>query len=185
MRNLIITTIAVLTFSITTSIAAQETDVLRNYPISVFTELQSQLNSEVIIIKSSRNNILVQGSNKSQEGIRIIEEEGRLAIFTDDNSIAQPSRIVIETTGFNSLVSGGTGTYYVFGLEQDNFRLFNPSANVTLSGSLKEVYLTSENGYSDLSRIYAEKEWVAVSEKASYVESKSTGKNLIARMMNK
>ncbi|MBO6524812.1 MAG: hypothetical protein JJ971_13355 [Balneolaceae bacterium] len=185
MRNLIITTITVLALTLTTSIQAQETDVLMNYQISPFTELQSELNTEIIIIKSTRNNILVQGSEESQREIEIIEEDGRLAVFLKDGSNEQPKRIVIETTGFNSLVSGGTGNYFVLGLEQESFNLLNPSANVLLSGTLESIYLSSENGHSDLSSIYTEKEWISISESASYIESKYSGKNLFARNLNK
>ncbi len=157
---------------------AQETDVLKNYPISGFTELQSSLNTEVIIIKSSRNNVLIQGSKKAQNEIIILEEEGRLAIFSKEE---EPTRVVIETTGIGSLISGGTGNYFVIGLDQERFVLFNPSAKVTVSGNLDNLYLTSEDGQTDLSNVYSIKEWITISDQASYIESKRSGKDLIAK----
>lgn len=157
---------------------AQETDILKNYSISEFIELQSQFNTEVIIIKSTRNNILIQGGEQAQSEFVIVEEEGHLAIFSDE---MEPTRIVIETTGFNSLISGGRGNYYVIGLNQESFVLFNPSAKVAVSGNLDNLILTSDDGHTDLSSVYSKNELVSISEQASYIESKRSGEILIAK----
>lgn len=182
MKNLIkiYTTLLAILFSVTA--IAQETDVLKNHKISEFTELQSQVNTEVIIIKSTRNNILIQGSAEAQNNLLIQEEEGRLAITFQSETIEdQLTRIVIETTGFNSLISGGTGNYFVLGLDQKNLVLMNPAAKVFVSGTLDDIYLTSVNGHTDLSKLSSENEWVELSETASYIESKFSGRNLIAK----
>ncbi|MFV1884534.1 MAG: hypothetical protein ACMZ7B_08605 [Balneola sp.] len=181
MKNLIkITTVFALIISVNTN--AQETDVLNNREVSEFTELQSQVNTEVIIIKSTRNNILIQGSEEAQKDLLIQEQEGRLAISFQSETIEnQLTRIVIETTGFNSLISGGIGNYFVIGLDQKNFVLMNPAAKVSLSGTLDNIYLTSLSGHTDLSKLSTENEWVELSETASYVESKFSGRNLIAK----
>ncbi len=171
-------TIYILVFFYAVSANAQETDVLKNYPILEFTELQSQLNTEVIIIKSIRNNILIQGSEKAHDEITILEEEGRLAIFSKDYN---PIRVVIETTGFYSLISGGKGKYFIIGLDQERFALFNPSATVTVSGTLDNVYLTSEDGHTDLSNVNSIKEWITISGQASYIESNRSSNDLLAQ----
>lgn len=182
MKHLFKFTTTVFAFIVSVNAYSQETDILKNYSVSGFTELQSQVSTEVIIIQSTRNNILVQGSKEAQREVSITEEEGRLAIFSNaEKPELNPTRIVIETTGFNSLISGGTGNYYVFGLDQKSFVLMNPEAKVLVSGTLDQIYLTSLSGHTDLSGVNSEREWISLYGKASYIESRFSGRNLLAK----
>ncbi len=114
MKYLTKITLTVFAVLLSLNAGAQTTDILKNYTISEFTELQSQINTEVIIIQSNRNNILVQGSKEAQHAFTIQEEENRLSFsYSDEASNEIPTRIVVETTGFNSLISGGKGNYYI------------------------------------------------------------------------
>ncbi len=72
-----LTTIALL--AITSSIAfAQQNDLLKSYELPQFTELHVQMNTEVIILNSSRNYLVVQGDSLSQTSIKIDSVDGRV-----------------------------------------------------------------------------------------------------------
>ncbi|MEQ9308730.1 MAG: DUF2807 domain-containing protein [Balneolaceae bacterium] len=161
---------------------SQNTDHLFTYEVSAFKELQFQVNTEVIIIKSSRNRVLIQGDTFTQSSIVILEQEGRLAIYSKVEPLFKnPTRIVIETSSINSLVSGGTGRYFVLGLDQKQFTLHNPLATVYISGSIDDIVVYSDAGHTDLSDLNTKNERTKISENAGFVKSKHTTKDLLAR----
>jgi len=122
-----LTTLALL--AITSSIAfAQQNDLLKSYELPQFTELQVQMNTEVIILNSSRNYLVVQGDSLSQASIRIDTVDGKVLISSNNEvNNSQPTRVLVETTSIASLTTGGLGKYYIIGRKNKPLGIYNPT----------------------------------------------------------
>lgn len=125
-----LTTLALI--ALTSSLAfTQENDQLKSYELPQFTELQVQLNTEVIILNSNRDFIIVQGDSLTQASIMIETENGKVTILTNGNTESvQPTRVLVETTSMASLTTGGLGKYYIIGQKNKPTVIFNPTAYV-------------------------------------------------------
>tara|TARA_R110000868_G_scaffold304437_9_gene565088 strand:+ start:3084 stop:3506 length:423 start_codon:yes stop_codon:yes gene_type:complete len=130
------TTLALL--ALTSSIAfAQETDILKSYELPQFTELQVQMNTEVIILNSSRNYLVVQGDSLSQNSIKIETIDGKVLISSNkEANSSQPTRVLVETTSMASLTTGGLGKYFIIGQKDKALGIYNPT--VTAFAEVKE-----------------------------------------------
>lgn len=122
-----LTTLALL--ALTSSMAfAQQNDLLKSYELPQFTELQVQMNTEVIILNSTRNFLIVQGDSLSQLSINLNTKDGKVVISSNQEvNSSQPTRVLIETTSMASLTTGGLGKYYIIGQKDKTLGIYNPS----------------------------------------------------------
>lgn len=115
--------------ALTSSVAfAQQSDLLKSYELPQFTQLQVQMNTEVIILNSTRNHLVVQGDSLSHISINIDSEDGIVTISSNKEvNDSQPTRVLVETTSIASLMTGGLGKYYLIGQKDKTLGIYNPS----------------------------------------------------------
>ncbi len=103
---------------------AQESELLVTYELNAFEKLNVSLkNTEVIIIMSSRNQVIVQGDSLTQEQFSYDQENGELLLSS--NKELAPTRIVIETEALTSLTTQDTGKIYLVGKERKTLGIAN------------------------------------------------------------
>ncbi|GAB5408429.1 MAG: hypothetical protein BalsKO_07940 [Balneolaceae bacterium] len=121
------TTLALL--ALTSSLAfAQQNEMLKSYELPAFTELKVQMNTEVIILNSTRNHLVVQGDSLSQASIKLDLSDGKVTIISKESSNnIQPTRVLIETTSIATLTTGGLGRYYIIGKKDKPIGILNPT----------------------------------------------------------
>ncbi len=103
---------------------AQESELLVTYELKAFEKLNVALkNTEVIIIISPRNQVIVQGDSLTQEQFAYNQEDGELVISSKKE--LAPTRIVIETEALTSLTTINTGKIYLVGKERQRLGIAN------------------------------------------------------------
>lgn len=115
--------------ALTSSVAfTQQNDLLKSYELPKFTELKVQMNTEVIILNSTRNYLVVQGDSLTQASIKVDLSDGKVSIISNESSNhIQPTRVLIETTSIATLTTGGLGRYYIIGKKDKPIGIYNPT----------------------------------------------------------
>lgn len=112
------------TGTLTQSSYAQESDMLVTYELEPFNKLNVALkNTEVIIIISPRNQVIVQGDSLTQEQFSYNHDNEELLLSS--NRGLTPTRIVIETSTLNALTTNDTGRIYLIGKERNKLGIVN------------------------------------------------------------
>lgn len=115
---------------------AQESELLITHELEAFEKLNVTLkNTEVIIIISSRNQVIVQGDSLTQEQFSYNQDNGELVLSSNTN--LAPTRIVIETEALTSLTTNDTGKIYLIGKERQKLGIAN-STLLTLNNPNNE-----------------------------------------------
>lgn len=97
-------------------VKAQENDRLITYNLPQFTQLEVGVDTEFIILESTRNIMFVQGDSLTQDAIQINDSNGILTISSNTLSDSKrPTRIVFEAISLESLTTTGSGKYYIVG----------------------------------------------------------------------
>lgn len=105
---------------------AQQKDLLKTYELPQFTELNVQMNTEVIILKSNRNMMVIQGDSLTQKSINFDSLDGKLTIIAEKGMEAfQPTRVLIETISLSSITTSGTGKYFLIGHQDNKIGIYN------------------------------------------------------------
>lgn len=157
-----------------TSLNAQSANHIRSVELKPFNHVQLQNNSEIILIKSTRNYMFIQGDSAEINDIAFVEEDGILGIDILDSAF-NSNRIVIEFTELNYATTGGNGEYYILNIDEDFLSILNPQATLTISGSANNFRLTSDNGYNDLSSLETKKDIIFVEDVANLVSPTKKG----------
>lgn len=147
---------------------AQEVSHIMERELPEFKEIQMETSGEVILKRSHRNFMTLQGDSASLEQIEILEDEGRLALVVDEQRIP---RIVIEYKSLQSLSAGGAGYYIIQNANEKVLNIFNPLSTVSIHGYAKELRLTSYEGLVDLSNASIKEEQLILGQLAQVIRA--------------
>ncbi len=159
-------------FAATVQTSAQTTH-LRNVELTAYNKIQVSIDTEVILIKSKRNHVTLVGDSAYIATIPVISEDGMLSMNYQIEPDAMLKKVVIEYTNLSHATTGGNGTYYFHNLEEENLVVFNPYANVVLSGNTDNIRIVSQEGVTDLTALNTQKRVLHLGESAMLVSNKA------------
>lgn len=154
-------------FATTTN--AQTVTHLREVNLTEFNKIQVSLDTEVIVLKSKRNHVTLVGDSSYIAGIPVLVEEGTLEFNYATEPDNMLKKVVIEYTDLNHVTTGGKGTYYFHNIEEDRLVVFNPYANVVLTGTTEDIRVVSQEGVTDVTAFSSKKEAMYIGESAMLV----------------
>lgn len=173
MRTLISKIALTLTLLITLSISGNaQTTYLRNIETSHFNKIQVSLDTEAIVMKSKRNHVTLVGDSSYIAGLPVLVEGEILEINYNSEPNNMLNKVVIEYTNIDHATTGGTGTYYFHNIEEESLVVFNPYANVILSGTTQQIRVVSQQGTTDVTALTSTKEVMHIGETALLVGTK-------------
>ena len=145
--------LAMITIFALNTLAFAQTTHLRTVETSAFNKVQLSIDTEVILIKSTRNHVTLVGDSAYIVAIPVIAEDGTLSINYQTEPDFKLKRVAIEYTELNHATTGGTGTYYFHKTNEDNLVVFNPYARVIMSGNTEYIRVVSQEGVTDLTAL--------------------------------
>ena len=158
---------------------AQDTNHLRWIELEPFTQVQVQLDAYVILVKSSRNHITLQGDSATIADFEYVVEDGILSLDHLDAYPGDVDRVLIEYTDLDIITTGGTGDYFFTNVDQKKLYILNPSANIYLEGNARDLNLISFDGTTDLSKLSSRKEVLFVGESAQVINASQRAKTIV------
>ena len=144
---------------------------LRNVEVGNFKEIRVSLDTEVIILKSKRNNVTLVGDSSFVNNMPV-QQKGDVLTFTYN---AEPEgklkQVVIAYKDIERVVTGGTGNYYFHKVDTEKLDIFNPTANVYLNGKSDKIRVISQEGLTDLTALTSKKGIMSIGESAQLIAS--------------
>jgi hypothetical protein len=175
MKNIIknITLAFALSIAIISTSNAQDITHLKEVALTEFNKIQVSLDTEVIIMKSERNHVTLVGDSTYLATLPVLVENGILEF----NYAAEPknrlSKVLIEYTNIDHATTGGTGTYYFHNIKEDRLVVFNPYANVKLTGNTNYIRVASQQGVTDVTALTTVEETMYIGVDALLVASET------------
>lgn len=159
-------------FAATVQTFAQTTHI-RNVELSAYNKIQVSIDTEVILLKSKRNHVTLVGDSAYIAAIPVISEESILSMNYQFEPDAKLKKVVIEYTALDHATTGGNGTYYFHNLQEDDLVVFNPYANVVMTGKTDNIRIVSQEGVTDLTALNTQKRVLHIGESAMLVTNKA------------
>ena len=148
---------------------AQYTTYLRLVELDPYTQINMNVDSEVILLKSTRDHITFAGDSTFIASINVSQDESVLSFNYEKEPESKLIRVVIEYKNINTVTTGGNGTYYFHKLNEDNLSIRNPHARIHLNGDADNLTLVSVDGINDVTALNADKMFVQIGEKATLI----------------
>ena len=168
--------------AVTLSLTAQEyTTYIRNVDVTPFTKVEVSLDTEVILLQSTRNTITLAGDSTFIYKTPVSVENGTLVLNYQQEPENKLYRIIIEYTDLDRLVAGGNGSYFLHKLDTDNLVVFNPAAQVYVSGEIEKLRLVSNEGFNDISKLRAANKFLHIGEYATLVNAADDADLFVAK----
>lgn len=139
---------------------------LRNVEVDNFKEIRVSLDTDVIILKSDRNQVTLVGDSSYVFGMPIDQKGEALTFSYTAEPEAKLKQVVIEYKDIDRVVTGGIGNYYFHNVDTKKLDIINPMAHVYLKGNSDEFRVISENGTTDISSLRLNKGIVKIGESA-------------------
>ena len=164
------------------SAAAQDyTTYIRNIDVDSFTNVEVELDTEVILIKSDSNRVTLAGDSTFIYNTPVSSVDGTLSFKYEKEPEGKLYRIIIEYTDLNRMVAGGEGAYYFHKVDLDNLVVFNPEAQVFVSGAVDKIRLVSNEGFNDISELKASNKFLHIGELATLVNAEEDADLFVAK----
>ncbi len=171
MKNTIknITFAAVLSMGFLSTSNAQGITHLRAVELTNFDKIQVSLDTEVIIMKSGRNHVTLVGDSSYIASLPVLVEDGILEFNYADEPNKKLSKVLIEYMEIDHATTGGAGTYYFHNIKEDRLVVFNPYANVKLTGNTNHIRVVSQQGVTDVTALISVEEAMYIGDDALLV----------------
>lgn len=159
-----------LVISTVTSISAQYTTHLRTVELNDYNQVKINTDVNVILKKSSRNQISFAGDSISVFSVEVDQLEGILTLDyakTEQDTLAI---IIIEYSDLKKITTGGTGTYYFPEIQLDNLVIINPEANIHVSGYTNALRIFSRKGVNNLTDLISNKMILQIGDEATLID---------------
>jgi|AntRauTorcE11898_2_1112593.scaffolds.fasta_scaffold69214_1 uncharacterized protein YxeA len=166
-----ILTALLLTTIFATNAVAQATH-LRTFELNTFNEVVFNSEAEVILIKSTRNQISISGDSTFISDFEVENSDNKLAFDLDKDQSEKVVRIVVEYKTLNRAVTSGSGQYYFIRLDEDNLKIYNQDGKITLRGRTDNIKVYSEKGENDFSNLTVKNMLAYLGETATILEPK-------------
>lgn len=164
-----------LTATLTTQTNAQNyTSSIRMVETSAFSKLNLDVDAEVILIKSSRNMVTLNGEESYISAIPVESTDSVLSLNYEKEADKKLTRVVIEFTDLEDVYAGGNGLYYFHKIESEGLEIQNPEATVIVSGWVGNIEIVSQNGTNDITKLSADKMYVKLGDQAILKEKRNT-----------
>jgi|GEM_PF-1416849 len=166
-----ITLTVALAIAISVGSFAQSTTYLREVALTDFNKIQVSLDADVIVLKSQRNHVTLVGDSSYIASVPVLVEGGILEFSynAEPNNLLQ--KVVIEYKDLDHATTGGIGTYYFHNIKQEKLVVFNPYANVVLSGNTDLIRVVSQEGTTDITALTSQKEAMFIGDSALLVSN--------------
>ncbi|MCG8372501.1 MAG: DUF2807 domain-containing protein [Balneolales bacterium] len=153
---------------LTTTSFAQTTH-LRDVELASFKQIEVSLDTEVILLKSTRNHLTLVGDSSFISAIPIIAEDETLSFHYQAEPENKLKRVVIEYKEIDRITTGGVGTYYFHKMNQDDLFVLNPYANVVLNGNAEKIRVISQEGSTDVTSLTSGEKIMRIGESAQLI----------------
>ncbi len=164
---------AIITIFALNTLAFAQTTHLRTVETNAFNNVQLSIDTEVILIKSTRNHVTLVGDSVYIAAIPVIVENGTLSINYQTEPDFKLKRVTIEYTELNHAITGGIGTYYFHDFNEENLVVFNPYARVIMSGNTENIRVVSQKGITDLTALNTQKSVLHIGEDAKLMTNEA------------
>jgi hypothetical protein len=148
-----ITFAIVLAFVLTASSFAQDADYIKTQDLNSFNQISLNMDTDVILLKSSRNHLTLVGELDYINNLPITYNGDTLSIQHNAENAPKLRRVVIEYKDISQIETSGNGFYYFHKVDEDKLNIINNSAKLTLNGSINNVRIISEDGEIDASKL--------------------------------
>ncbi len=145
-----ITTIFAFVIGLTVSVFAQNYTHLNSYELSSFEQLRMDVDTEVILVKSDKNQLTLVGDSVYVFNAPINQENGVLTFNYFETGGEELKRITVEYQDISRVSTSGTGEYYFYNMDAKDLKIFNNSAKVKLRGKAEKISIFSEKGDIDV-----------------------------------
>ena len=165
--------LAMFTIFALNSQAFSQTTHLRGVELEAFNKVQLSIDTEVILLKSTRNHVTLVGDSAYIAAIPVISENGILSINYQTEPDFKLKKVAIEYTDLDHATTGGTGTYFFHDLNEDNMVVFNPYARVIMSGNTENIRVVSQQGVTDLTALNSQKSVLHIGDAAKLLANEA------------
>lgn len=155
----------------TTFSTVAQTTHLRQVQLEPYNKLQVSLDAQVILLKSGRNHVTLVGDSSYIAGMPVMVEDGTLVFNYKAEPETKLAKVVIEYKNLDHATTGGVGTYYFHNLKEEKLVVFNPYANVILTGNTDKIRLISQEGVTDVTKLTANQEIMHIGDAALLVSN--------------
>jgi hypothetical protein len=152
-----LSTVIVFVIGLIPSLQAQEFTHLQTHELNSFNQLRLDIDANVFLIKSTRNQVTLVGDSSYVADPNIRQQNGVLALGYMESDNYNLDRVVIEYKEVNRVIINGTGEYYFYRMDADDVQIFNNSAKLTLNGKVNRIGIYSQIGNVDVTGLKAKK----------------------------
>lgn len=163
-----------LTIAMTLPSFAQESTHLRSVALEDFNQVRVSMDTEVILLKSDRNNLTLVGDSVYIAEFDISQQDDILAFSHNKEKTVSLQRVIIEYKELDRVITGGEGTYYFHKLSERDLEIYNPYAQVILTGRTENIRIYSEDGENDVTRLVAGKMVLHIGDSATLLKRSNT-----------
>lgn len=161
--------------------AAQEyTTYIRTLDVDTFDKVAVELDTEVILIKSDSNRVTLAGDSAFIFNQEVNVKDGTLSLSYNNEPENKLYRVIIQYTDLDRMVAGGEGIYYLHKTNLDNLVLFNPEAQVFVSGAIGKLRLVSDQGFNDISKLQATNKYLHIGDTATLINAEEDAELFVA-----
>ena len=142
---------------------------LRNIEVNDFKEIRVSLDTEVIILKSKRNNVTLVGDSSFVYSMPVNDNDDVLTFTYNAEPEGKLKQVLIEYKDIDRVVTGGTGNYYFHKVDAERLDIFNPTANVYLNGNSDKIRVISQDGLTDITALKSKQGIMRIGEAAKLI----------------
>lgn len=164
----------VITLALIVPAFAQQTTHLRTVELEEFDQIRVSLDTDVILIKSDRNQLTLVGDSSYIAEFPVSQNDSILSFSYNENESKQLKRVIIEYKELDRAITGGDGTYFFHKLSQRDLEIFNPFAKVVLTGRAENLRIYSEEGDNDVTGLIAGKMVLHIGDSATLLKRSNT-----------
>ncbi|HBX65233.1 MAG: hypothetical protein CL670_13455 [Balneola sp.] len=161
-----------LTTIFATNAVAQVTH-LRTFELKPFNEIVFDSETEIIIIKSTRNQLSISGDSTFIAEFEVENSENKLSFELDKDQSEKVVRVIVEYTTLDRAVTSGSGQYYFVKLDEENLKIYNEDGKISLRGRTDSIKIYSEKGENDFSNLTVKNMLAYLGEAATILEPKN------------
>lgn len=164
------------------AVAQEYTTYIRTVEVDNFDKIAVELDTEVILVKSDSNRVTLAGDSTFIFNQNVTVEDGTLSLNYDNEPEGKLYRVIIQYTDLDRMVAGGEGTYYLYKANLDNLVVFNPSAQLFVSGAIDKLRLVSDQGFNDISKLQATNKYLHIGDTATLVNAEEDAELFVANI---
>lgn len=147
------TTAIVLAFVLTATSFAQDADYIKTQELESFNQISLDMDTDVILLKSSRNHLTLVGELDYINNLPVTYNGDTLSLAHNAANAPELRRVVIEYKDIDQIETKGKGFYYFHKVDEDQLKIINNNAKLTLNGRIDNVRIISDEGEVDASKL--------------------------------